>query len=113
MGLVGESGSGKSTLARVIAGLEPLDDGHAGLARTRHSTARVQQAPEHVLRELQMVFQDPDSTLNPRHTVRTLLERSIKRLTDLSPAGGQQRASGTAGGSGPGAAVSVGSCRPS
>ena len=39
-----------------------------------------------------MVFQDPDSTLNPRHTVRTLLERSIKRLTNLSPAGRQSRA---------------------
>ncbi len=39
-----------------------------------------------------MVFQDPDSTLNPRHTVRTLLERSIRRLTNLSSATRRKRA---------------------
>jgi peptide/nickel transport system ATP-binding protein len=91
VGLVGESGSGKSTLARVIAGLEPLDTGT--LAWRGDALARaVNKRPNKVLRELQMVFQDPDSTLNPRHTVRTLLERSIKRLTNLSPAARQSRA---------------------
>ncbi len=91
VGLVGESGSGKSTLARVIAGLEPLDSGQltwhgADLPRS------VGKRSNAVLREIQMVFQDPDSTLNPRHTVRTLLERSIKRLTNLSPAARRSRA---------------------
>jgi peptide/nickel transport system ATP-binding protein len=91
VGLVGESGSGKSTLARAIAGLEPLDSGaldwhEQPLART------VEQRPRSVLRELQMVFQDPDSTLNPRHTVRTLLERSIRRLTNLDARARRERA---------------------
>jgi peptide/nickel transport system ATP-binding protein len=91
VGLVGESGSGKSTLARVIAGLEPLD--HGTLAwRGQGLEPAVGKRPQHVLRELQMVFQDPDSTLNPRHTVRTLLERSIKRLTTLSASARQARA---------------------
>jgi peptide/nickel transport system ATP-binding protein len=91
VGLVGESGSGKSTLARVIAGLEPLDSGEltwrgADLPRS------VGNRSSGILREIQMVFQDPDSTLNPRHTVRTLLERSIKQLTNLSPAARHDRA---------------------
>ncbi|MBV9602474.1 MAG: ABC transporter ATP-binding protein [Chloroflexi bacterium] len=91
VGLVGESGSGKSTLARVIAGLEPLDSGK--LAWHGSTLNRiVGKRPKSVLRELQMVFQDPDSTLNPRHTVRTLLERSIKRLTTLSPSARRARA---------------------
>jgi peptide/nickel transport system ATP-binding protein len=85
VGLVGESGSGKSTFARVITGLEPMDSGRltwrgADLQRS------VRKRSGSTLRDIQMVFQDPDSTLNPRHTVRTLLERSIKRLTNLSAA---------------------------
>jgi peptide/nickel transport system ATP-binding protein len=91
VGLVGESGSGKSTLARAIAGLEPLDSG--ALDWHEQPLARaVQQRPRSVLRELQMVFQDPDSTLNPRHTVRTLLERSIRRLTKLDARARRERA---------------------
>jgi peptide/nickel transport system ATP-binding protein len=91
VGLVGESGSGKSTLARAIAGLEPLDSG--ALDWRDHPLSRaVQQRPRSTLRELQMVFQDPDSTLNPRHTVRTLLERSIRRLTNLDARARRERA---------------------
>jgi peptide/nickel transport system ATP-binding protein len=91
LGLVGESGSGKSTLARVIAGLEPLDGGSLSW-RGADLPRDVGKRSNSVLRELQMVFQDPDSTLNPRHTVRTLLERSVKRLTHVSPAARQSRA---------------------
>jgi peptide/nickel transport system ATP-binding protein len=91
VGLVGESGSGKSTLARVIAGLEPLDSGRL-LWRGAELPRSVAKRSSSILREIQMVFQDPDSTLNPRHTVRTLLERSIKQLTDLAPAARRTRA---------------------
>ncbi|MBV8715474.1 MAG: ABC transporter ATP-binding protein [Chloroflexi bacterium] len=91
VGLVGESGSGKSTLARIIAGLEPLDRGTLEW-RDRALPRSVQKRSRGVLRELQMVFQDPDSTLNPRQTVRTLLERSIRRLTNLSAAARRKRA---------------------
>jgi peptide/nickel transport system ATP-binding protein len=91
VGLVGESGSGKSTLARVIAGLEPLDSGELTW-RGADLPRWVGKRSSTILREIQMVFQDPDSTLNPRHTVRTLLERSIKRLTTLAPAERRNRA---------------------
>ncbi|MGO4197754.1 oligopeptide/dipeptide ABC transporter ATP-binding protein [Rhizobium sp. YAF28] len=63
-GLAGESGSGKSTIARMIMGLEKPDAGEIlidgeGLAKTRR----------HHSRHVQMVFQNPGSSLNPRRTV--------------------------------------------
>jgi peptide/nickel transport system ATP-binding protein len=91
VGLVGESGSGKSTLARIIAGLEPLDGGRLQW-RGQALPRSVQRRSRGVLRELQMVFQDPDSTLNPRHTIGTLLERSIRRLSRLGGPARRQRA---------------------
>jgi peptide/nickel transport system ATP-binding protein len=80
VGLVGESGSGKTTLARVAIGLTAPDagsevtlDGHpvAGVATKR--TADDQRA-------LQIVFQNPDSALNRRHSVRRLISRSLSKL---------------------------------
>src|SRR5450631_3034609 len=64
LGLVGESGCGKSTLARVIAGIQALDSGdveldHASLVRRTRSQRRA----------IQLVFQDPFSSLNPRRTI--------------------------------------------
>jgi peptide/nickel transport system ATP-binding protein len=91
VGLVGESGSGKSTFARVLAGLEPLDSGQLTW-RGSDLPKAVDKRSNTVLREIQMVFQDPDSTLNPRHTVGTLLDRSIKRLTNLTRAARRDRA---------------------
>jgi peptide/nickel transport system ATP-binding protein len=92
IGLVGESGSGKSTLARVIAGLDPLDSG-ALAWHERPLRRALEQRPRAFLRQLQMVFQDPDSTLNPRQTVRTLLDRSLRTLTNLDRSARQGRAS--------------------
>jgi oligopeptide/dipeptide ABC transporter ATP-binding protein len=89
-GLVGESGSGKSTLARSIAGLERLDDGTLrldGASLERPADRRSRD----LLRRLQMVFQDPDSTLNPAHRVRRILDRSLKRLTRLDHSSRAQR----------------------
>jgi peptide/nickel transport system ATP-binding protein len=91
IGLVGESGSGKSTLARVIAGLDPLDSG-ALAWHERPLRRSLEQRPHAFLRQLQMVFQDPDSTLNPHQTVRTLLDRSLRTLTNLDRAARQGRA---------------------
>jgi peptide/nickel transport system ATP-binding protein len=68
VGLVGESGSGKSTLARALAGLVPLDEGDVLLdgtpVRRRHGGRAVDRR-----RRVQMIFQDPFGSLNPRMTV--------------------------------------------
>jgi peptide/nickel transport system ATP-binding protein len=70
-GLVGGSGSGKSTLLRVLAGLWPSWRGSVGVAGTALTPGRAPPRAFH--RRVQMVFQDPYASLNPRHTVdRTL-----------------------------------------
>ena len=78
-GVVGESGSGKTTLARCVAGLTPRDGGNV-LFEGAPLAPSVQRRDRSVLRRLQMVFQHPDSTLNPRHTARYVLARAIARL---------------------------------
>jgi peptide/nickel transport system ATP-binding protein len=75
--LVGESGSGKSTAARLLAGQERLTSGEIRLdgspvdPSTRRSFRRYKS-------EVQLVFQDPFSSLNPVHTVRHHLERPVR-----------------------------------
>jgi len=71
-GLVGESGCGKTTLARAIAGLEPTAVGSVRLAG-RELIGLTRRARRSVCRELQMVFQDPASSLDPRMTVAGIL----------------------------------------
>jgi peptide/nickel transport system ATP-binding protein len=67
-GLVGESGSGKSTIARMIAGLYPVDAGSVRFDG-RDVTATARGVPDWYRREIQMIFQDPYSSLNPRMRV--------------------------------------------
>jgi peptide/nickel transport system ATP-binding protein len=80
LGLVGESGSGKTTLARVLLGLTSPDDGASvdlrgdPLAGEAARRTRVQQ------KAVQIVFQNPDSALNRRHSVRRLISRALSRL---------------------------------
>ena len=83
MGIVGESGCGKSTLARLILGLLPpssgsvLIDGQPLAALDRRARARL----------IQPVFQDPYSSLNPRHRVRDIVALPLRAqgIRDLSP----------------------------
>jgi peptide/nickel transport system ATP-binding protein len=71
VGLVGESGSGKSTLARAAVGLAPLTAGRV--------LAGGQPVPRHGRRPVQMVFQDPYASLDPRMTVGESIAEAIPR----------------------------------
>ncbi|MFV0253173.1 MAG: ABC transporter ATP-binding protein [Beutenbergiaceae bacterium] len=72
VGLVGESGSGKSTIARTIIGLVEASAGTIEF-EGRHITGLGARELKQVRREMQMVFQDPFASLNPRLTVRDLI----------------------------------------
>ncbi|MDH3556569.1 MAG: ABC transporter ATP-binding protein [Deltaproteobacteria bacterium] len=79
LGVVGESGCGKSTLVKGIIGLEPVTDGvleFLGLDITQPVSARDTK----LIQEMQMVFQNPDSTLNPSFSVGKQIARPIKRF---------------------------------
>ncbi|MDA1072731.1 MAG: ABC transporter ATP-binding protein, partial [Proteobacteria bacterium] len=89
LGLVGESGSGKSTILRGIAGLWPLARGRIVLADGSDLAGPVDDRPRDVLRRVQLVFQNPDASLNPRRTVREILARPLAiyhRLTGQAAA---------------------------
>ena len=83
VGIVGESGCGKSTLARAIAGLTPIASGKIRLAGVDLSE-EVSQRSHTVLQKLQMVFQNPESTLNPQKTVEDEIRRPL-RLFKMVP----------------------------
>jgi len=84
LGLVGESGSGKTTLARVLLGLTPPDQGASIELDEQPLPADVRRRSRDQLKSVQIVFQNPDSALNRRHTVRRLISRPLSKLAGLS-----------------------------
>ena len=83
LGLVGESGCGKSTVARLIVGLLRADARHDHLRRRRPSpaTARADGAAQRRARRgMQMIFQDPYASLNPRWRVADIVAEPIRAL---------------------------------
>ena len=90
LGLVGESGSGKTTLARALLGIVAPTAGSATL-EARALPPRYQKRSRADLRALQIVFQNPDSALNRRHSVRRILLRSLKKLAGLGGGAAEQR----------------------
>jgi oligopeptide/dipeptide ABC transporter ATP-binding protein len=82
LALVGESGSGKTTLGELVAGLSEPSAGSIefdGIDLTRAGP----QGRRKLRRQLQFIFQDPYSSLNPRHTIRTILARPFQVHTSL------------------------------
>ncbi|MEL6577387.1 MAG: ABC transporter ATP-binding protein, partial [Pseudomonadota bacterium] len=84
LGLVGESGSGKSTVLRALAGLVAPRTGQVAIAG-RPVAARVSDRALETVQPLQMVFQNADSALNPRQTVREILEAPLRLYANLTP----------------------------
>jgi peptide/nickel transport system ATP-binding protein len=78
VGLVGESGSGKSTVARLIARLERPTAGQILLDGQDVIAAEPRHASRGYRHQVQMIFQDPFSSLNPTHTVGYHLRRSLQ-----------------------------------
>lgn len=75
--LVGESGSGKSSLARVIAGLLPQRQGSISFNNVKLPKALKSRSRED-LRRLQMIYQMPDTALNPKQTIRKIIGRPLQ-----------------------------------
>ncbi len=84
LGIVGESGCGKTTLAKCVAGLVSSHDGKMDFIGI--DVARVvEQRPVELLKELQMIFQNPDSTLNPSRSVGEAIARPLKLFGTVPP----------------------------
>lgn len=83
LGLVGESGSGKSTLAKAIVGLAPVRSGR--IAIDGEDVGRLSgSAAKRIRKRVQLVFQDPYSSLNPRMTVGAAIEEPMAAHLELS-----------------------------
>ena len=82
LGIVGESGCGKSTLARMIVGLDAPTAGRI-VFDGRDLVAEAGRDLRRLSREVQYVFQDPVASLNPRKTIRTILEAPLIHLLGL------------------------------
>src|ERR1700761_8358076 len=76
--LVGESGSGKTTVARMIVGLLPPTSGEVIIDGVSMSDARQSQARRKLRRRIQMIFQDPYASLNPRFRVDAIISEPIR-----------------------------------
>ncbi|MFE7594232.1 dipeptide ABC transporter ATP-binding protein [Kitasatospora sp. NPDC057512] len=90
LGLVGESGSGKSTTSRVLAGLQRPTGGRV-LYDGQDVTRPDRELRKRLSREIQLVFQDPYASLNPRRTVAQTLDTPLRLHTPLDRAGRRER----------------------
>lgn len=82
IGLVGESGSGKTTIARAVVGLQPLTGGQVQLLEMP-LPPELSGRDMDTLKQLQMVFQNPEGALNPNMSVGASLKRPIMRLFSI------------------------------
>ncbi len=84
LALVGESGSGKTTVARAVNGLLPYVKGTIEFAGDCDLKATVSQRSPEALRCVQLVFQNPDASLNPRQKVAQIVGRPLEMFFHLS-----------------------------
>ena len=92
LAIVGESGCGKSTFARIVSGLDTASGGRVTLDGDEIATLPVERRSAAIKRKLQMVFQNPESTLNPSHSVGYAVARAVRCLKGLSPGAARREA---------------------
>jgi peptide/nickel transport system ATP-binding protein len=80
LAIVGESGSGKTTFARILAGLDSASSGSLRFGGKELATLPVRRRGAAQVAAIQMVFQNPDATLNPSHRVGRPLARALRRF---------------------------------
>ncbi len=84
VGLVGESGCGKSTLAKALLGLHPVAEGSVSISGERFPT-QDRSAMKRMRRRMQIVFQDPYSSFNPRHRIVDIVTEPLHLLDEALP----------------------------
>ncbi|OCC03712.1 ABC transporter ATP-binding protein [Labrys sp. WJW] len=84
LGVVGESGSGKSTIGRIVVGLDRPDEGQVRLGDNVYAHAGAMTLTGQQRSAIQMVFQDPYGSLNPRRRIGAILAEPFIINTDLS-----------------------------
>ncbi len=84
LGLVGESGCGKSTVARCVVGLYPPSDGKICFDGVALSDVKGRKEVRQMRRRLQMVFQDPYASLNPRRSVAEIIGEPLRAFSLVS-----------------------------
>ena len=86
-GLVGESGSGKTTIGRAIIRINPMSDGEV-IYKGQKINGKISHAlDKQIIKEIQMIFQDPQSSLNERAKVSYIVGEGLMNVRpDLTPA---------------------------
>lgn len=85
VGLVGESGSGKSTFGKTLVGLHDKTAGEAFFKGERLPSVYEPADFQHYAKSIQMIFQDPYSSLNPRMTVGEIVGEGLRLHSKLTP----------------------------
>ena len=88
VGLVGESGCGKSSLARALAGLREFT---GTIATERRTLSSIRDIDASYRKAVQIIFQNPDLSLNPRHTIATILSRPLKLYPSRAPGSDEEK----------------------
>lgn len=81
LGLVGESGCGKSTLAKAILGLVDIEEGEI---KFQDNEINIKKYPRSLRKKIQIVYQDPDASLNPRMKAIDIVTEPLKNLYGIS-----------------------------